>query len=719
MLQKALRRNDRTLVSQALDEIDIHDSHILTYMFEDRSLVRPKVLEAVAQIVSTPRPSTLVENKKRTRTLITLLLNEDRPSRVAACLPVVAELEEYLPPKNIHVASMLNLKRGLTNPDGAKSAKDTIHLDSDVLFALFATAWYAVDNGTLIAATKMISIMMDGPGIRLSEKYQRQLAGSLKVLGMKVSKKNGFVQYLLTTIYHSCNATPMRVVLGGMIRLCAVPNVNTRLLLSSVVGHFIVEEKLWNFDLPGNIVLPETPPMTKMADWAVDKHTTRGRLGCSTLNAYRQAVERGREFTLTAEQLTEFHGERPKKDLEDFFEEGTLLVPADTRNEWWDRAKEVYRSQSKNNQKTVKMSGAYVASLKSKPCYRYLFRKKTVTQTDGNQPKIVDLFEVNTKRSASVTSGKESSRSQPSKKKVAKLSTPGTSRDDEPIKRPRMIASTSEISSCHEGKLPLLKAPNGSNKTYTRADLVNRVVRKGPMSTAKCSKISARHMCLKEVFMDEHVLAATNRGHEVEFPLVHDPSVDMGKIPVLKCEYLDSRVGGVCKDSSRQVVVAPMIRVTDLLVDNVNEQNAIDFSETVRNHPFFLAHFVYMFILGIGDANLSNTCFCKDGDSIGRVYGVDLDEDRALDGRPPPTSVIEAMFSKMPRKELREIIVEHVREKKLEYVTRLREAVVQKNDVGENKLHCFLARNPALPQFFKIRDVDSRTQHLISLLTEM
>lgn len=99
-----------------------------------------------------------------------------------------------------------------------------------------------------------------------------------------------------------------------------------------------------------------------MPGWAVDKHTFRGKFGRGT-----KCILKKKPQGMTEEEYDEFHGDREKRGIESFFNEGVKCAKeAMPENPYWERTKEIYLSYSPKKQKTAHMTAEYYKKLKSK-----------------------------------------------------------------------------------------------------------------------------------------------------------------------------------------------------------------------------------------------------------------------------------------------------------------------------------------------------------------
>ena len=94
-------------------------------------------------------------------------------------------------------------------------------------------------------------------------------------------------------------------------------------------------------------------------DWAVDKHTYRGRTGHPSQNLLKEHP-RG----MDEEDIQHFHGHREKRDLKYFFDVCAVIENASILdNPYWEQTKAIYGRYPPGKQKTEEMTHEYVRQL--------------------------------------------------------------------------------------------------------------------------------------------------------------------------------------------------------------------------------------------------------------------------------------------------------------------------------------------------------------------
>ena len=377
LLQKALRRKERTLIASSAKELigkpfgekpgavsrdQLQWKALVNYLFEDHCLSDTKVMERFHECFQ--------KNKKLEAIQ---LLSECYTSRVAACLPVVAIGEEYMPDRfgNKELCAEFKDKdwSGLI-------VSDATDLNPNRILYHLKGAWEKKDLNALIICMKLCSMIVDIEKGHLRSGGERYL--------LSVVKKPNIGHVVTSFLYKHTDDQYWKDYLKACFDLLGIPDICVRLVLFTIVAHVQFKDDVKNVDL-SNVRKTEwenVEKLTHMPSWAVDKHTFRGKFGKGTSHLIKKKDDK-----LSKEDKEEFHGVRQKVGLEEFFDEGCICMNetlAEAGNPYWEQTKKIYFGQPPKLQKTVHMTGVYYKDLK-KRC-PFLFKVKR-TCLKGEKPK--------------------------------------------------------------------------------------------------------------------------------------------------------------------------------------------------------------------------------------------------------------------------------------------------------------------------------------------
>ena len=186
-----------------------------------------------------------------------------------------------------------------------------------------------------------------------------------------------------------------------------------------------------------------------------------------------------------------------------------------------------------------------------------------------------------------------------------------------------------------DSNLPLLHKIIRRNKTYLRLNIKEKKVIKGPYKDSKTvQRLIFRHSVMRNILNDSCTLniETISQGATVCFPLV---LYDESKYPPVPEKIISNQksesnhvVAGVAdeeeehKDITRRVCY--YVDPKKLGIVTLNHLTP----EQIRQLPLeVIMHFVWRYLLNIGDTGFYNIITTKDGKEI---YGVDLDENRTL-----------------------------------------------------------------------------------------
>ena len=81
-----------------------------------------------------------------------------------------------------------------------------------------------------------------------------------------------------------------------------------------------------------------------MPDWAVDKHTFRGKHGKGTMHILKKNKIK---LELSDQAMHKFHGPREKRDIKDFFREAVFVAKNMVENPDYKKVLAIYLSHTK------------------------------------------------------------------------------------------------------------------------------------------------------------------------------------------------------------------------------------------------------------------------------------------------------------------------------------------------------------------------------------
>jgi len=582
LLQKSLRRKDEKRVAQCNNELiykhqdpksgklitkdQLQWGFLVTYLFEDHCLVDADSLYHLYECVQRRDKSSFLKN------LLTV-----RTCRIAACLPVFV-MSGDVNPKYDTTIKVPPLLQGLFDHSYQKFR----HLNDGSILAHFIEAWKQTDEKALMFYAKLINMMHDVEKAEATEKAK-------DLVKTMVERKRGTyigATHIVISILLSDGITTdikMRRFLHMCLRFCCIPDSSDvrrdachRLILFSVVTRKIHGKDVDTtpVKMTGGVVWNEVSPLSDMPSYAVDKHTYRGKTGQSTQMYKEQA-------NMSDLVYHDFHGNRPKRGIQDFFNEGSVIWETSLKtNPYWETTKMVYLSAPPDKQKTRYMTFTF---------YEKLFQDHK------------DMF----------------------------------------VFDPRT-----------GGLLPLLQKPTSGNKVYTRVDLVNNQVIKGPYPEAKYNLVVYYHQKMIEMG-DVHTLPITEDYPYLRFPLVKG---DVDEVCVVKKD-IDDHIANI-RDIEVDFVERKALGLVQL--HKMKHDDIMNQPMTVWNH------YALRYILGVGDSGLYNAIY------NGRnLYGIDMEEKRGKVDESKFTSVCQFLFSSLPSKDVCKLIEDKIRKNHKEYLQML------------------------------------------------
>ena len=272
---------------------------------------------------------------------------------------------------------------------------------------------------------------------------------------------------------------------------------------------------------------------------------------------------------------------------------------------------EIYKQHNARQQKTVKMTELYINKLKKvKP---YLFHSGGVKH-----------------------------------EKVKSVKRKVSSNQDKQSKKQHVEQKAYEL----PPDCPLLQIPNGPNKKETRADLENGKVWKGPFSKKKISHLRCIHRLMRDVFDDKHTLHFEEKYPFVLFPLLKGSDASLQEEKKVYVNYLQKK----------QIVEGNFMSRKSMGLHQLHELSPL---QIVNLPQSVWAHFLFRFVLNIGDSGLYNAVTDS---SCSFVYGIDMEENR---GKKPSENILDVMFVKKPSRQLCSAILYSMKIKKAELMKKL------------------------------------------------
>ena len=583
LLQKSLRRKESGLVLQAAKELLGHGKDqlpwkcLVTFLFEDHCLADTHVLKAMYKAYK--------DNVVAAKYGCVELLLGSKTCRMAACMPVVALDPLYEPTwwdNDMRVEESLV---GLTTSEEGQ-------LNTDKLLQQLVTEWKKRNTASLISLLKLATMVVDNEKRRVTSKGKEFLIDTCKM-------NAHFGLVVLSALYKSTEDPSMKEYLAACYSFATIPDVTVRLILYAPLARLMFGPSK-DLDMLCDTEWEDVKTLTHMPDWAVDKHTFRGKFGSSTAK-----ILTARPEGMTESQFAEFHGPRNKRDLKSFFEEGVQCCQEALENDpFWGRTKDIYFLYDKRKQKTQHMTQQY---------YKHL---------QGNYPLLFLSVEEEACASDTVLNSKKRKHEQ---------------HIGEGIKKKKMTHG------------PLLQKPVNSNKVYTCADLEEGKVVKGPYrSEDKLHYTMFVHKVMREVIGDLHTLTVESHPPFLNFPLLKGHGATMESTSLSFHDHISQSI----------IEDAEFITRGSLGIVQMHKLRP----EQVPQVPVSLwAHFLYRFALNIGDSGLYNALTDS---QLTFFYGIDMEERRGK--LKPIQSLLDVMFTKVPRHELGKAILDSVKRDKME-----------------------------------------------------
>lgn len=632
LLQKALRRKDSVLIKRAAKELtcgkkdQLPWKSIVTFIFEDHCLNHVDVLQKLEQLYRSDNKRGCIE-----------ILSRCYTCRYSACLQVVAVSDQY---RNYEEFWDCKLPVDPTFTGLVLRQKKTINCDRLLMFIVkFWKCWKPEHSQVLASLFGLVNMAAKVEGRQLTT------AGDSKLL-VKGIKKPSLYHLVFSLLHHHAEDDEyMKSVLLVCLRFSTIPNAPQGLIMFSALAQKIFKTNVVNKPMPDMKLEPgfwvDVGVLETMPDWAVDKHTYRGKFGKSSAELFKRKYK---ALKLTEVQIEEFHGLRPKVGIEHFFDVGCLceneILP---ENPIWETTKEIYFKQRPVKQKTAKMTHMY---------YHDLRKKDSVVFFPSDYP-CDDELESD---ADNASSDSEKSKYNPSKPVKRSLDT--SEKTVAVVKKQKKLtdymasdlSGSSVICASSSGSLnetepgttqrkprgPLLQLPTGSGKVYTILDTRSNKVWKGPYkSKERMMLCTFYHTAMKEIFQDKHTLEFEEEGPYIIFPLLMSKN---GKIKVTKRAFYDCIAKRDIPEEDGLFVERAALGLVQLHKLPPSKVRALPVS--------VWAHFAFRYILNVGDTGLYNAIATDD---LGVIYGIDMEENRK---QVKGSDVINLLFGKLPRKDI-------------------------------------------------------------------
>ncbi|KAL4231191.1 hypothetical protein ACF0H5_008773 [Mactra antiquata] len=614
LLQKALRRQEHELAFKATKELMAGGKDqpkyesIVIFMFEDHCLNHVTVFESLLFVINRKDKKGCIE-----------LISKCYTSRMSACLQVVAISDKYRDYRTFWKEDLHDFPELC----GLISTKNN-GIDCDLLLQNFVKNWREKNIDALISLFGLLNMAVKVEERPLTTK-------GIKYLIDHTIKKPSLYHLVLSALKKNTQDEYMIRVIRICYKFASLPKVQVGLITITVLSQLMYKDLIQSKPIPdmktAEVNWEKIGMIETMPHWAVDKHTYRGKYGKSSRELF---LKKYRNIKMSEQQLKEFHGERPKVDIRSFFEVGTLckneILPD---NPYWGSTKAQYLKQIKSLQKCAKMTNWYYFKLRDSKSL--VFSSPTGTSSsaqEGMSP------QTNTKRKRKLDD--ESEVDLPDKRRKV------TGRD-EPANVSEEIAtcSTAESSLVKDKSKtlptgPLLQLPTGSGKVYTILDEETKLVWKGPYKVKERQNLCLfYHKAMRDVFGDSHTLEINKVGKHLVFPLLKSNN---GVIRIERRAFYDC-----ISKSSISERDGSFIERSSLGIVQLHRLTA----ETMQILPVSIwAHFVWRYVLNVGDSGLYNAIATK---GLDKIYGIDMEERR---GSVKGNDLLNMMFTKLPRRDL-------------------------------------------------------------------
>jgi hypothetical protein len=620
LIQKSLRRKEHSLIKKAAKELiggqkdQLKWQNIVTFMFEDHCLNHVEAFEKMFDLYKQNKKYECIE-----------LISKCYTCRYSACLQVVAISEKHRNYKSFWEESKSEdpSLQGLV-------AKVNNGINCDALLANIVKKWRENDASSLVSLFGLVNMAAKVEGRQLTEKGMKCLLG-------KDVKKPTLYHLVLSILYHRTTDEYIRRMIRVCFRFITIPDTAKGLIMFNVLTQLIHKDLVLKKQVPDTAVgkwdWNDVGKLEAMPEWAVDKHTYRGKFGKASKHLF---LKKFKSMNLTEKEIEEFHGERPKAGMQIFFDVGCIcrndILP---ENPIWEETKEMYLKQKPSLQKCAKMTKLFYSELLEGKSIVMMKHATSVTEIDvKGKPK------QNRKRKSDEAKLQKDTKKS---KLIDDYMVPKKHAEQQP-------STSSVVEGSSRPKGPLLQLPTGSGKVYTILDEETQKVWKGPYKIKERQNLCVfLHRAMTEVFGDKHTLAHEIKGKYIIFPLLKSTDTEVAITHKAYYDCISKREiseeeGKFVERHSLGIVQVHKLRLED-----------------IRRIPVTLwLHFVWRYCLNIGDSGLYNAIATKD---LREIYGIDMEE-RRLNVK--GNGIVNMMFTKLPRKEvvkeIEKCIVERVEE---------------------------------------------------------
>ncbi len=294
LLQKALRRKERLFVAQSVNELMAAEKdqlpwqRLVSFLFEDHCLAGTKSFCALYSHVQKNRKRGFVDQLLKTKT-----------SRYAVCLPLSAMHTDYselfLEQPNYSLPE--HLRDLVSNVSRAGKILDANH----VLGALWQAMQRTERDDIMIVATTLTSFMVCVEKRHLTEKGTGLVQ---KMLGSSAAAANlGVTHVALAVMKDTTRSANMGRFLFICAKFASLEDAPVRLILFTALAKRLHGEHCHEGMDIDDVDWENVSPLSQMPDWAIDKHTFRGK------NVSASPVK-DKPLGMNDEQFIEFHGQR-------------------------------------------------------------------------------------------------------------------------------------------------------------------------------------------------------------------------------------------------------------------------------------------------------------------------------------------------------------------------------------------------------------------------
>ena len=647
LLQKSLRRQELDLAYRATKELLAYEKDqlpwksIVTFIFEDHCLTDVKTLKALYNNFQLNDKYKAVE-----------ILGKCYTCRHAACLQVVAltkldKLNATVWDKAIPLEPDLV---GLV-------VKESNVIDCDVMIALLVKFWKEENIEALIEIFALVNMAAKVENRKLTTK------GVAYLLSRSV-KKPTLYHLVLSVLHKASKDEYMKQYTLLCYNFAAIEDTPQGLILFCILSVTMFKNKVLTCAIPdiskiGQIDWKSVPKLDHMPEWAVDKHTYRGKFGRESLHLFKKKFE---NIKLSDAELVEFHGLRPKVDIRVFFDVG-CICNNDILNEnpIWDEAKQMYLKQKPSLQKCAKMT---------KACYEELKKAKAIM---FKKTKIIDESDMPSEKRLKRSLTEPSTSGEPKYKqmKLTKYCLESTNENAEKAstveEKVSVVTSKDETrkdvepssDGCKEVKSvappngALLQLPTGSAKVYTRLDTQTMKVWKGPYKTVPKQNLCIfLHRAMREVFQDLHTMELETKGAFIIFPLLKSKAAEIATIHKAFYDCIGKK-----EIAEEDGVFITRESLGLIQLHKISEVKLRDLPVTIW------LHFVYRYLLNVGDSGLYNAIATED---LSWIFGIDMKENRAA---VKGNDVMNMMFTKLPKQSFLPVIKKALKVKKADIQT--------------------------------------------------